>query len=69
MTTLEGFEQEQTGNGDRESSLCCLSLLRFNFLRKKNLLNRLILAAGGDILSQTKPSETVPVFVRSAKEL
>jgi hypothetical protein len=43
-------------------------LLRFNFLRKNNRLNGLILAAGGGILSQTEPSETVPVFVRLANE-
>ena len=36
---------------------------------KNNRAKALILAAGGDILSQTEPSETVPVFVRLANEM
>ena len=38
-------------------------------LWKNNRLKALILAAGRDILSQTEPSETVPVYVRLANEM
>jgi hypothetical protein len=38
-------------------------------VEKLNRVKGLILAAGGDILSKIEPSETVPVFVRSANEM